>query len=389
MECGVMKICIQSGALNAAAAWAAKIAPNNPHIPITSGVLIAADDDGLRMAATDYDTFGTITLPEALVPDGGRTVVSARLLAAVTKTLRRDDEVLLETGERGLEVCCGRSQWVLPEIDPQDWPSFPDLGEPIGCVASEVLARGLTRVLPAVSTDSKTPWLTGVAFDTSATLMLAATDRYRLAATELEWQPTLNTADQHLIVPADLLHSALAAIDSGEVAIHSDGNTVGLVSARHQITARLVAGQYPAWRSFIDGPANSSDTTATVNVEAFTRAVTQVSAVADHNAKVPELIRLELTEEGIGISLASDGSAQGSGFVKLHNWLGKPVTVGVSHRYLLDSLGCLDSLVAVVNLNGSRKPILLRAADEHGGLLNDGYWHVLMPRQLTEVKVAA
>lgn len=381
-----MKIQVLGGALHAAAAWAAKLAPIGAALPILGGIRLAADDE-LRLSATDFDTFGSVTVASTVL-DAGETVVSARLLAAIAKTLRADDEVLIETGVRGIELHCGRSRWVLPELaDVDNWPQFPELGDPIGKIPAEVFARGLARVLPAVSTQTSPPEMTGVSFDVGDALTLTTTDRYRLASVELSWQQVLDSGRRQLIVPVGVLQAAVAAVagNADDISIHSDGNTVGFAAQRHRMLGRLIAGQYPRWRPILEMPERDAATTVTVDIAALTRAVTQVTAAIKADAKATPVIRMEFTEDGVGVWLGEDSS-----YVKVRQWEGRSLTLGVNPQYLLTALALLESPVAVLKfIAAGPKPFLLKPADEHGDVIDDGYGHVVIGMKLAEAQVAA
>ena len=383
-----MKLQITGAALTAAASWTAPIAGINPHRPIAAGVLLATDEIGLTLAATDYDTFGT-AMTDATVVNDGHVVVSARLLAAVAKTLRATDDVTLECADHdtGLTVRCGRSRWVLPCMDSGDWPTFPTLGDPVGRIRADVFTRALKRVLPEVSADEATPTMTGVAFDiTQDALTLVATDRRQIAAAELAWQPTVDSTDVALIVPADLLKATMAVIGgTDEIELRTDGATVGFACAGHRIIGRLIAGTFPAWRTVMAYPANNPAATVAVNLAELRHAVVQVSAVASRGAKVPDLIRLVFVDNGVEVSLASESqhATDALAYADALTQTGEPPTVGVSHDCLSSALIALDSETVVFTFPPEHKHgFLLQPADETGTVAVGGYTHMIAPRQL-------
>lgn len=380
-----MRLHISGGALNTAAAWAARIAPSNPAgNPIMGGVLLDAGDIDLELRATDFDTFGSATA-EATIGEPGKTVVSARLLAAIAKTLRADDEVSLETSDRGVELRVKRYKASLPVMDVEDWAHWPEHGEPIGTISATALSRGLARVLPAVSEDGTLPVLTGVEFAFADTLTLAATDKYRVAAAELPWQPTLETTPHALTIPSALLATMCDAIEigGGDVTIYSDGNTVTLATARHRVTGRLIDGAFVKWQRLMEQKETS--TTVTVDVDTLSRAVKQVSAAIEGKK---DTLRLSLAADGIGVALVENPDAAGD-IVEPEVFDGDPITIGVSCRYLRDALGCVDSPMALLRLQvDPTKPFLLFPADENGKAIEDGYQHLLIATRIRELVAA-
>lgn len=389
-----MKLTITGGALNTAASWAARIAPAPKTIAISILTYVLLDTVGqnLDFRSTDYDTFGIATV-DAQIEEPGKVAVPAHLLADIAKTLRANDEVrldeiVLENGARKVELRVRRYKARLPVMGLADWPSWPEIGNPIGTIPGGALARGLARVLPAVSEDNTLPVLTGVEFGFADTLTLAATDKYRVAAAEVAWQPTLESPPSSLTVPSTLLATMrdVAEDDGGDVTLYGDGNTVTLATARHQVTGRLIDGAYVKWRTLMAQSAPA--TTVIVNVAALGRAVKQVSAAVEGNKT--DQLRLEFTEDGIGVALAADPDSS-SDIVEPGDFTftGEPIVIGVSHHYLRDALACVDSPMAQLRLNADpTKPFLLYAAGEDGKLLADGYQHLVIATRLRELVAA-
>lgn len=384
-----MRIHTTGGALNSAASWAAKLSPTKPVMPVLGGVLLDAGDE-LRISASDFNVFGTVTAAGTVVEEG-RAVVSARLLAAVTGTLKATADVTVAsdatTGGR-LEVRCGRSRWALPQMESDEWPMFPNVGDPIGKVPAETLRHALARVLPAVDkVDAQPPVLAGVAVNIAETLTLVGTDRYRLAAAALQWQPALGVEHHQIVVPGDVLRTALGAIhDShGDVSLCTDGNTFGVVTDQHRVLGRLMGGDFPKWQGFLSGPEEHAATIATVQVGPLLDAVNGVSVVlADKEA-----LALDFTEGGIGISPALGDQGEADTTVDCHAWTGPSISLGLAHHLLRDALTCLASDFAVLTFTANpNRPFLLRPANEQGEVIDDGYGHVLMPMRLSGVQRA-
>jgi DNA polymerase-3 subunit beta len=387
-----MKLTIQGGALSAAAAWAARIAPppRTTAMPILTYVLLSAGEHGLECRATDFDLFGSI-ITEAQVDTPGKVAVPAHLLASITKTLRASDQISLELIARGVEMRVKRYKAILPVLGLEDWPLWPNQGNPIGTIPTRILGRGLARVLPAVSEDKEAlPVLRGIEFEFGDTLTLAATDRYRIAAADLPWQPTLEAKSDKIIVPSELLATMRDAIadnggGEGDVTLSSDGDTVTLNTSQHQITGRLIDGTPVKWRKLMAQPEPA--TTVTASVAALGRAVKQVSAAVEGKA---DKLRLEFTEDGIEVALADDPESS-SDIIEPEDFIftGEPLVIGVSGRYLRDALACVDTPMVQLRLSADpTAPFLLFAADEDGKLAADGYQHLLIALRLRELVAA-
>jgi DNA polymerase-3 subunit beta len=380
-----VKLLIDGTHLTAAAKWAAKLAADKPVNAIMGGVQLTAAGNHLQVSATDSNMFGTLTVP-ATVEQAGEIIVSARLLHTIAVTIPATAKVTLERGPRGLAMRCG-TRWSLPELPGADtWSTFPDLGDLLGTIDAGVLSRAVSRVLPAVSTDEETAklGLTGVSCEIGEKLTFTATDRYRLAAAEVEWSPAANIADRKLILSPRLLKIIMDSA-SGTIEIYSDGNMVGFVSPPHRVIDRLMTGDYVKWRSIFSIPEDNPMASVAVTVADLSLALTQVGAGAGQF----DSLRLRLSPEEIGVSLASDkdGDAENND-VEPQHWSGEPLTVGVNHRYLRDALSGLGSPMALMVFAGPSRPFMLRPAGSNGQVIADGYGHQLMSLKLPDTGAA-
>lgn len=377
---------MDGGTLNAVASWAAKIAPTKHTTPILGGVLLTAGDH-LSCSATDYDLFGTVTCTGDAVFDEGQALVSARLLAAVTKLLGRTDEVDLVCEGPELVVTRRRAVWKLPTMDAEDFPATPDLGPELGRIPGEALRQALGRVLPAAADPAAADslqMLTGVEITLADTLTLAATDRYRLAVAEVPWQPTPTGAPRTLVVPGALLATVLSTCSAGDVAIHGDDNMIGIAAGEHQVTGRQLDVAYVKWRAIIPDPAQMP-TTVTADAATLLAAVRGVGVFTEKYAP----ILLEFSPDGAHISSSNSNGGSSDDIVELTGFDGDPVTVWCNPHYLADALNCLGTPVAVLHFSDRPGgPFLLRPGDADGAAV-EGYRHVVMALKAPTARAAS
>ena len=81
-----MRFKVGREALGEAVAWVARALPSRPVVPVLSGLLLQADDDGLILSCFDYEVSARMRL-EADVKEPGAALVPGRLLADITRSL--------------------------------------------------------------------------------------------------------------------------------------------------------------------------------------------------------------------------------------------------------------------------------------------------------------
>ena len=95
--------------------------------PVLTGVLIAADDDGLRMVATDSYRLAVRTFPESgMLPVEKPVLVPGRALSELHRLLASVDTAEVRFGERNVEFRLGDAQLTTRLID-GEFPNYRNL----------------------------------------------------------------------------------------------------------------------------------------------------------------------------------------------------------------------------------------------------------------------
>src|SRR5689334_9037021 len=105
-----MKIRVERDGLADAVAWVARSLPSRPPVPVLGGVLLDAEsDDSLTVSGFDYEVSAQVGVP-ATIADGGRALVSGRLLADITKALPNHPVEIAVDGSR-MMISCGSARF--------------------------------------------------------------------------------------------------------------------------------------------------------------------------------------------------------------------------------------------------------------------------------------
>lgn len=378
-----MKIRVERDGLADAVAWVARSLPSRPSVPVLGGVLIDAGDDSsdtLTVAGFDYEVSATVDVP-ATIAAGGRALVSGRLLADITKALPAAPVELAVDGSR-VAITCGNAKFSLPTMPVEDYPELPAMPQRAGQVAGEVFGEAVSQVAVAAGRDDTLPMLTGVRLEIGeSTLTLVATDRFRLAMREFEWQPSgadeRTVSDTAVLVPARTLAEAAKTLgtsgNSVEISLASGDGLLGLAGSGRRATTRLLDAEFPKYRQLLP-----SDPTATaiMDVPPLVEAVKRVALVAERGTQV----RLEFTADLLRLSAGGDdeGSAEEELSVE---YTGEPVTIAFNPSYLLDGLSALRADRAHLAFTTSNRPALIKPVGEDGQVVG-GYLYLLMPVRL-------
>ncbi|GAB05778.1 DNA polymerase III subunit beta [Gordonia amarae] len=375
--------------------WVARSLPSRPPVPVLGCVVLTAGDtepgrDGLTVSGFDYEVSAEETI-SAEVAEPGRVLVSGRLLADITKALPHKPVDVSLDGSR-VAISCGSAKFSLPTMPVEDYPEMPKVPDVTGSLPAGIFAEAITQVAVAAGRDDTLPMLTGVRLEIEGnTVVLAATDRFRLAVRELEWQPTTAEVSGAVLVPAKTLSdSAKTAGSEGnvELAFGSGGNVgsegiLGILGQNKRTTTRLLDAEFPKFRQLL--PA-SHTAIATIEAAPLIEAIKRVALVAERGAQV----RLEFGAGSVLLTAGGDeaGKAEESLEVNFH---GEPLTIAFNPGYLLDGLSAMGASSVDFGFTTPSRPAVLRpssgeepVADESGAFVapDSVFTYLLMPVRL-------
>jgi DNA polymerase III subunit beta len=348
-----------------AVAWVARILPTRPTVPVLSGVLLTGSDDGLTISGYDYEVSAEVRVA-AEIASPGSVLVSGRLLSDITRALPAKPVDVSVEGTR-VSLSCGSARFSLPTMAVEDYPTLPTLPEETGVVPADLFSQAIGQVAVAAGRDDTLPMLTGIRVEISGEkVVMAATDRFRLAVRELNWSTASADIEAAVLVPAKTLSEAAKASSSGSdvqlslgsgATVGKDG-LLGIRSAGKQTTSRLLDAEFPKFRQLL--PAEHT-AVATIGVAELTEAIKRVALVADRGAQV----RMEFDSDVLRLSAGADDVGRAEEDLPVE-FLGEPLTIAFNPTYLTDGLASLHSERVTFGFTTPSRPAVLRPTGDDG-----------------------
>ncbi|HEY6497048.1 MAG TPA: DNA polymerase III subunit beta [Trebonia sp.] len=356
-----MKFTVERDALAEAVTWVARALPTRPVVPVLTGLLLSAgagDQPGqagagfLTLSCFDYEVSARVRVP-AEVAEPGTVLVPGRLLVEIVRSLPHH-QVEFGDDPDGVSVTCGDAAFMLTPLPLAEYPELPELPQLAGTADGGALAAAIGQVTPAASRDDTLPMLTAVNLELDGkTMTLVATDRYRLAVRDLDWNPVPGAGDQSrmaLLVPARTLNDAARMMSQGtdvRIVLHHGGDTpgatppdvtgagtaeamIGFESGDRRLTARLLAGEFIRYRSRFPEEFGCS---AELPADAFAEAVRRVALVAERGTPV----QLTFAPGRVTVAGATQGQAKARETVPA-DFTGDEPSIAFSPQYLLDGV---------------------------------------------------
>jgi DNA polymerase III subunit beta len=347
--------------------------------PVLSNVLIDADGDMLKLAATNQEIGITSVIP-AQVVEPGRVTVDARLLSEFVNTLPPEPVRLsMEPGRLTLRVNGVGADAEINGIDAEEFPVLPqvDAGAYTARVDPQVLREMISQVEFAAASDDSRPVLAGVLVRLEDDrITMAAADGFRLAVRDAELaSPVPDRLD--IIVPARALRELARIVgersDPIELTITPNRAQLVVHSGETEFYSRLIDGTFPDFRQIVP---REFATRLDVGRDDFLAAVRRAGFFARDNNDVVRLSAKAAADElapgklEVSATAAERGSSQSHVPAAISGPEGE---IAFNSRYLIDMLSILRTGRVMIGMNGANQAGVVRPLE------SENYTYVIMP----------
>ncbi len=343
-----------------------KIIPTNPSLPSLSGILIATHDGKITCTATNLemtiqsDVFGN-------VESEGVVCVPARILNELCQSIP-GQQVTLEMNGQVLKIFTEKFKAEINVLPAEEFPVIKDMFEGAAMtVEAEKFKSALDSVVFAAAQGESQPEISSVLFRHSDNaLVLAATDRYRLAEARIEDVGAFDWQDVLLPAKGALEASRLVNLGDGNVEVGFTEQQFWWKRGSVKMSSRVISGQFPAYEAILNTENTTKITLDRLGLLDAIRA-SAVFARGKGNIRLSFSggeMQISSGKEMEGESLATI-SASGEG-----QWSG---SVLLGYRYLLEGLNALSDQEVYLYIAAENSPVRIEGSD------GNTYRYVIMP----------
>ncbi|MBU1250990.1 MULTISPECIES: DNA polymerase III subunit beta [Microcella] len=378
-----MKFQVNRDVLSDAVSFAVKLLPQRTTLPILSGVLVRAENGTVTLSSFDYEVSAQTTI-SADVTEEGTVLVSGRLLADIASRLPAAP-VEFVTTESKIAVTCGSARFTLSSMPVEEYPSLPSVDGPSGMLPGEDFSDAVGQVAVAASRDDVTPVITGVQLEiVENRLSLVATDRYRVAVREIDWESTAVEVGVTALVPSRTLS------EIGKIFAHSSAVTVTIVTGgdreliafsadKKTVTSLLIKGNFPPVKRLFP---ETVENYAVMNTAELVEATRRVALVLERDAA----LRYSFSDDGLTLEAIGSENAQASETIDAHV-TGGETTVSLKPQFLIDGLAAVHSefvRLSFTKTDNPNKPgpVLITSQSSKDQPGSDNYRYLLQPNLL-------
>lgn len=318
--------------------------------PILECVKISAENDFLKISATDMElSIQKIIKCETFV--NGDFLIPYKVFSEfVTKLPDEDVEISSEDGS-DINLRYGNSSAKFHILSTLEYPPMDTIDEIHAIyLDSKELKKIITSVVYAVATDDIRPIFKGVNFIISGKkLTVVALDGYRMGVLEDIVIETDGEDDYNIIVNSRSLLEIVKIIDTldGKIKLSISSNKLMLDLKHTVIVTRLFGGDFVNYKNIIPLDFN---TKVIVSVKTFREALERANLVAKNEKnnsvtfEVQDGRLLILGENEMYGMIEEDVAIEREG---------KDITIKFNAKYVLDCLSCINSEAITINIKNS------------------------------------
>ena len=347
-------------------------------IQLLGGIVLEAEDDSVRLSATDMERSIQTSSP-AEVEEGGRVVVPARIFNDVVRSLPGGELSLVHDRSEGVVRLSAReNEYGIRAYAAEDFPQLPKFDEAAAFkMSGEALVETVEKVSRSYSRDETRPVLTGIliSFEESRVRMVT-TDSYRLSIKETELATTFG-GSREAIIPARAMQEV------GRIFSSSDEEQVEVVLSENQALfrigdvlfgTRLIEGNFPEYKRLLP---NAFEREISVHREDLIDTLRRVNLFAQRQTP-PVPVTLNFSEGAVEVTVKN--GEVGEARERLPANSEDVFHISFNPSYLLDGVSAVDSEKVLFKLNESLKPGLIVPAGsvEEEGEETD-FLYLIMP----------
>ena len=340
-------------------------------MPILSNILLSAENDGVRLTATDLEV-ELIAKMDAGVDTPGEITLPGRKLLDIVRALPEESDVSLDVEDNKAQVRAGRSRFALATMPAAEFPNVEG-GEALVefTIAQRELRHLIEQTQFAMAQQDVRYYLNGLLLEfRDGVLRGVATDGHRLSRCDVSAELAAGEINQ-VIVPRkgvlELYRLLEESDDAVSVAISSNHIRVSLDELR--FTSKLVDGRFPDYERVIP---RGGQNILQVDRQMLRQSLGRTAILSNEKYRG---VRLEMENGRLGLQAQNPEQERAEEDVEVE-YQGDHLEIGFNVSYLLDPLAALESdSVELVLIDGNSSCVIRAPGDESTE-------HVVMPMRL-------
>ena len=322
-------------------------------MPILANVLLSAQEDRLKVAATDLEV-ELLVETDVVAETTGEITVPGRKLHDICRALPEDANLHLSVAGDRVTLMASRSRFTLSSLPADDFPVVEEISAQQDIrVDQHELRRLLEKTHFSMAQQDVRYYLNGLLLEAEGNILRAvATDGHRLALSELELDTPAQRSGQVILPRKAVLELQRLLDGDGEVTVTLGTNHVRAQLGGIRFTSKLIDGRFPEY-----GRVVPTDVGKVITAECSELRVALQRAAILSNEKFRG-VRLYVRENSVTIKANNPEQEEAEETLEVQ-YTGDDMEIGFNVNYLLDALGAVDEDFVELGLSDANSSCLI------------------------------
>ena len=373
-----MKLSVPRKALAEAATSVNKATTTRSSLPILGHILLTADENGLRLSATDL-AIGIQQLISIEVEEEGQVTVPAKTFVDLLSVSGNGDMVKMQLlkKSRTLKLDFGKTMSKIKGMEPSDFPPMEPSSAPAIEFGVEDLQDLISKTAFSASDDRARPVLEGVIFKFEEDqLVLASADGFRMSKVSAplpEFPDGGESPVESIILPAKALKQLSVLLGNRETVtmrVPASG-PAQFESGDIRMAITPINGDFPEFEGIIP---KSHKATATFPTNAGLKAVKAAYVFAQDAGN---LVSMKLNGKSIEMSAQDRETGSNETTISPDSIEGEEMDIGFNVKMLIDFLS--------IKNGGDMVVFSIESPNSPGKFTyqgNEDFLHIIMPMHI-------
>jgi len=346
-------------------------------MPILNNILIKAEDNKIKIVATDKEIV-LIADYEAEILSKGDITLSARKIYEMIREIQGADIHFHVNEHHWVTITCQKVIYKVPGLPADDFPSVFDDSDEVELfkVQGKILKELIYKTSFAMSADEMRKNLNGVLLEArkegeSNKVRMVATDGHRLAMVDVEMEGTFLELEKGIIIPRKGLSEIrkLVEAQSGDILFGVRRGMCILKTDGMVLKVSLIDADYPDYRRVM--PAEKG-VMVSFGRDTVLHALRRMNVISSERYSG---VIMTLMEDKLVLNSTNPdvGEAKDEIDVSYHE---QEMTVGYNVKYLLDAIEVIDEERVILEIGQGMKPGIVKPTG------NDHYQCIIMPLKI-------
>ena len=361
-----MKILCEREKLREALAVTTSVIPTKSTRPAVENVCLVATDQALELVGTDLDVAVRYRIEDVKVEEPGTALIPARVATDFVRDLGSETVSLLTKGDNFL-IESGDDRCELTTVDPDEYPVVARFEEDGSLpVLAATFSRLVSRTGFAAAREAGRYAMHGILTEVeNDELSMVATDGRRLAVASAGIEQD-GIGAKKAIVPTKGMQFFCRVMDDPTelVKVQFGDNQFCLKTAKAEVFARLIDGEFPRYSAVIP---SSTENTIQTDTDLLSKKLRLVSNVTSPDTRA---VRLSVQKAELTIFGKSAATGEATAHMPVE-FDGKPGDIAFNPDYLLDGLKNCETETVRLQFNDRTSPGKFT--------LGENYIYIVMP----------